>query len=275
LYQELESSLLQGDVTNQLAEEALYVYLKKLDQLARLEIVTMYAEEKSFGPPTMHVIGRTYLLPHQYFYRRYSHQMWTAWEPVTTEIDGDHIVATMWRDRLHLFWLTFMEKVEESADGPQTGETGELGTLQLGKLVAAAAATSKKTVKRKLDIQLNWSEYFQSEWTVHESGGFVNAVDLYQPFDASSVFITVSQEADSEAGGDGAVRINLNGPPVTLTDFGFFATLYFRVVSKNSRPQLKPQFGITGPTSPYSPQDEICNRYAGSGAMSVTFVKKL
>jgi Neuraminidase-like domain len=103
LYQELESSLLQGDVTNQLAEDALYVYLKKLDQLARLEIVTMYAEEFPSAPPTMHVIGRTYGLPHQYFYRRYAHQMWTAWEPVTTEIDGEHIVAVVWRDRLHLF----------------------------------------------------------------------------------------------------------------------------------------------------------------------------
>jgi peptidoglycan hydrolase-like protein with peptidoglycan-binding domain len=276
LYQELESSLLQGDVTNQLAEDALYVYLKKLDQLARLEIVTMYAEEKPLGPPTMHVIGRTYGLPHQYFYRRYAHQMWTAWEPVTTEIDGDHIVAVIWRERLHLFWLTFMEKVEESAGGPRTSETGALGTLHLDKLVAAAAATSKGAVKRMLDMQLNWSEYFQGEWTVRESSGFGNPFTLppNQLFDASKVFVSVSKEADPGTGADGAVWINLNGW-YEEDAFHISQKPYFRVVSKNSRPQLKYDFGLFQPISRYSPKNKTYNRYEGSGALSVTFVQKI
>jgi peptidoglycan hydrolase-like protein with peptidoglycan-binding domain len=274
LYQELESSLLQGDVTNQLAEDALYVYLKKLDQLARLEIVTMYAEEKPPGPPTIHVIGRTYLLPHQYFYRRNEHQMWTPWEPVTAEIDGDHIVAVMWRERLHVFWLTFMEKVEESAGSPQTTETGELGKLGLDKLVTAAAATSKGAVKRMLDVQLNWSEYFQGAWTTRESSGFGNAIGHSQPFDPSKIFVTVSKEADPETGADGAVRIILNDSN-KHEDFHIPFTHYFRVVSKNSRPQLQSLIGIIEPTSPYSPKNTTYNRYTGSGALSVTFVQQI
>lgn len=264
LYQELESSLLQGDVTNQLAEDALYVYLKKLEQLARLEIVTMYAEENPPGPPTMHVIGRTYLSPHQYFYRRYAHQMWTPWEPVTAEIDGDHLVAVMWRERLHLFWLTFMEKVEESAGGTKTSETGTLGGMQIANLVTAAANASKGMAKRMLDIQLNWSEYFQGAWTVRESSGFGNAIPLSSPFEASSVFVTVSMEADTETGADGAVRINLNG-----------LTHCFRVVSKNSRPQFKEQSGPPEPTSPYSHEKTYYNRYEGKGVLSVTFVQQI
>ena len=271
LYQELESSLLQGDVTNQLAEDALYVYLKKLDQLARLEIVTMYAEEKPLGPPTMHVIGRTYAVPHQYFYRRYAYQMWTAWEPVTTEIDGDHIVAVMWRERLHLFWLTFMEKVE-SAGGPATTQTGALAGLRFDQLVTAAGGA----VHRMLDVQLNWSEYFQGEWTVRESSGFGNAIDLSQPFRASNVFVTVSKEADPETGTDGAVGINLNGLYVEMPVGWAIIRLtpYFRVVSKNSCPQLQPQFVMTEPTSPYSPKKTF-NRYMGSGGLSVTFEQKI
>jgi peptidoglycan hydrolase-like protein with peptidoglycan-binding domain len=273
LYQELESSLLQGDVTNQLAEDALYVYLKKLDQLARLEIVTMYAEEKSFGPPTMHVIGRTYLSPHQYFYRRYAHQMWTAWEPVTAEIDGNHIVAVMWRERLHLFWLTFMEKVEESTNGPQTSEPGALGTLPINKLVAAAATASKVAARRMLDVQLNWSEYFQGEWTVRESSGFIAAKVLFEPFDASKVSIAVSKEVDPELGSDGTVWITL---------YGFkFDTLYypprnpgFRVVSKNSRPQIKTSSAVQ-PDMRYSAQTKHYNTYNGSGSLSITFVQQI
>ena len=269
LYQELESSLLQGDVTNQLAEDALYVYLKKLDQLARLEIVTMYAEEKPPGPPTIHVIGRTYLLPHQYFYRRYAYQMWTPWEPVTAEIDGEHIVAVMWRERLHLFWLTFMEKVEESAGGPVSSPSADntntgVGDLPFGALVTAAVSTAKGAVKRLLDVQLNWSEYFQGAWTARETSGFGNLIDLSQPFDASKVFTTVSKEADPETGADGAVWINLNG-----------LACYFRVVSKNSRPQLQSPSGMTEPTSPYAQKNKTYNRYTGSGALSVTFVQQI
>jgi len=187
-------------------------------------------------------------------------------------------VAVIWRERLHLFWLTFMEKVEQSMSDPQTGETRALGKLPAGDLVKAAVQTSKGAVRRKLDIQLNWSEYFQGEWTVRESGGFGNAIDLYQPFDASKVFVTVSKEADPETGADGAVRINLNGPPVEfITDpfSGIRITLYFRVVSKNSRPEIRPQLGVIGPTSPYSPQNKTYNRYAGSGALSVTFVQQV
>jgi len=291
LYQELESSLLQGDVTNQLAEDALYVYLKKLDQLARLEIVTMYAEEKPGGPPTMHVIGRTYLSPHQYFYRRYNRQMWTAWEPVNTEIDGEHIVAVMWRDRLHLFWLTFMEKVEESTGGPQTGETGAVGALPLNQLVAAAATASKGAVRRTLDVQLNWSEYFQGEWTVRESSGFGNAIELAEPlFIASNVFITVDEEADQGTGVDGAVRITLNGiqeNEADICDYGggpggsfeictyHKVTPYFRIVSKNSRPQRLSQEGLATPKLPYRTYGKAYNHFTGSGALSVTFVKQI
>lgn len=275
LYQELESSLLQGDVTNQLAEDALYVYLKKLDQLARLEIVTMYAEEKPGGPPTMHVIGRTYLLPHQYFYRRYTRQMWTAWEPVNTEIDGEHIVAVMWRDRLHLFWLTFMEKVVESAGGPQTNQPGALGDLPLGTLVAEAAKASKAAAIRMLDVQLNWSEYFQGEWTVRESSGFISVIRLLESFDPSKVSIGVSKE-DPELGTDGAVWITM---------YGFkFDTLYyppqnpgFRVVSKNSLPQRKTSRAFQ-PSMPYSASlNPRYNTYKkeGSGPLSITFVKQI
>lgn len=271
LYQELESSLLQGDVTNQLAEDALYVYLKKLDQLARLEIVTMYAEEQPHGPPTMHVIGRTHLTPHQYFYRRYAHQMWTAWEPVNTEIDGEHIVAVKWRERLHLFWLTFMEKVEESTGAAQTNQTGAVGELELNSVINATATASKGFAKRMLDVQLNWSEYFQGEWTVRESSGFGNSIDYSQPFDASKVFVTVSLEEDL----DGAIRIYLIGLKNKLERRpGEYRKPYFRVVSKNSRPKLKSDFVALG-YFPYPFTNNEYNRYTSSGSLSVTFVKEI
>ena len=117
LFRELEGALLQGDVSNDLAEDAFFRYLKELGTLARLEMVTMYLEEKPLGSNVLHLIGRTVSLPHKYFYRRYSNQMWTPWEPVTADIEGDHVVAVMWRERLHLFWLTFLVKPKEKTEG--------------------------------------------------------------------------------------------------------------------------------------------------------------
>jgi hypothetical protein len=109
--------LLQGDVTNDLVEDAFFKYLKKLDELARLDIVAMYCEEQTAGSGVkqLHVIGRTYLEPHKYFYRRYAHEMWTPWEPMPVEIEGNHIVPVIWRDRLNVFWLTFIDNPDPSA----------------------------------------------------------------------------------------------------------------------------------------------------------------
>ena len=117
LYTELEGALLQSDVTNDLVEDAFFKYLRKLDELARLDIVAMYCEEQPLDPASnqLHVIGRTYLEPHKYFYRRYAHEMWTPWEPMSVEIEGNHIVPVIWRDRLNLFWVTFIDNPDPSA----------------------------------------------------------------------------------------------------------------------------------------------------------------
>lgn len=300
LYQELESKLLQGDVTTELAEDALYGYLRKLDQLARLEVVTMYAEEKPLAPTTLHVIARTYTQPRQYFYRRYDHQMWTPWEPITVEIEGDHLAAVMWRERLHLFWLTFMERVESNGK-PRTTEQGNLGSLPMSKLVAAAGSTAEGAATRTLDVQLSWSEYFQGEWTERESGGFGNVITPAQGFDPAGIFLSVGKEFDPESGADSAVWINLHGllgvekmilaGQVVKTGLGAmlnvggglqgvsiqlgesYFTPAFRVVSKNSPPQYTSTTQAI--ISPYSPSARRFNTYVSNGALAVSFVQKV
>ena len=304
LFQELESTLLQGDVTNQLAEDALYVYLKKLDQLARLEIVTMYAEEQPLAPPILHVIGRTYTLPHQYFYRRYARQMWTAWEPIAAEIDGHHLVAVIWRERLHLFWLNLMEKVEQSGSGlnkaeeaviispnihafgnnfnpemfklpeefnapaspPPSKKKETLTEMSFDRLMSSAGSAASAATRRILDIQLNWSEYFQGSWTTRESSGFGHEIDITgRSFSADKLFITVSVEPDSD--GLGAVNVNLHSESFSLQRA-------FRVVSKNSRPIFQSSSSAV-PSTPYSAKNKEYNRFTSSGALSVSFVQQI
>jgi hypothetical protein len=120
LFLALESTLLQSDVTSDVVEDAFLGYLRKLDEIARLEVCGMYWDQDVLDPgaTTLHVIGRTHGLPRQYFYRRMQHGMWTPWEPMNVDIDGDHIVPVVWRNRLHVFWVTFLEQPDSSDASP-------------------------------------------------------------------------------------------------------------------------------------------------------------
>jgi hypothetical protein len=68
LFQELEGTLLQRDVSNDLAEDALFTYVKKLEQIALLEIVTIHCQEDSLDPGSimLYVIWRSHSLPHKF-----------------------------------------------------------------------------------------------------------------------------------------------------------------------------------------------------------------
>src|SRR6185312_13485047 len=46
LFREMEGTLLKDDVSSEVAEDAFLVYLRKLDELARLNIVAMHLEAK-------------------------------------------------------------------------------------------------------------------------------------------------------------------------------------------------------------------------------------
>ena len=252
LFTELEGALLQGDVSNDLVEDAFLTYLRKLEELARLDIVAMHLEDKADpAQNTLHVIGRTHGEPHKYFYRRYAHQMWTPWEPVTAEIEGDHLAPVVWRDRLYLFWVTFLEKPT------QTG--GEARTIKPGDSVSVAAAGSE------LEAHLHWSEYLQGEWTTRESGGLtppdsqkLKAISV----DPRKVFIHVSKES-YENGEERGVYVHLGWP---------FSQAFY-LASRNSIPE-KATFSVA-PANPYSASTVNATQYAGSGRFKVTFNSKI
>jgi peptidoglycan hydrolase-like protein with peptidoglycan-binding domain len=218
-FKELESELLQNDLTMDTAETAFLNYLEKLDQVARLEICGMYWEtrEQDFptlslgaqgsdvvelqrklnalgvmpqplsitgvfdattqaaviafqqsyklsangvvGPETwgaidsgkvvsvLHVFGRTFHIPHLYYYRRLiNNTTWTAWEEkVQADIEGDQLIPVVWNGRLHIFWPIFTEKAVQ----PQSASTN--------------------TPPRKYwEIKLAWSEYKNNKWSAKQ-----------------------------------------------------------------------------------------------------------
>jgi hypothetical protein len=264
LFTELVGALLQGDVSSDLVEDAFLNYLKKLDELARLDIVAMHLEDNPDpARRVLHVIGRTYSQPHKYFYRRYAHQMWTPWEPVSAEIESDHLAPVVWRDRLYLFWVTFIEKVEQLVVGPSPDEP-KLTEMKLSELTTGLMAVAGK---RTVEAYIHWSEYLQGEWSTRESGGFnapspILATGL-SSFSSKDVFIHVSKEP-YEDGEERGVYIHLGG----------VINQAFYLAGRNSAPEQASY--AAKPGNPYySANKPLANRYSGSGPLKVGFQERI
>ncbi|MCI0590070.1 MAG: Tc toxin subunit A, partial [Gammaproteobacteria bacterium] len=142
-FKDLENELLQNDITADIAEDAFIHYLEKLDQVARLDIVGMY-EDRDGGKSVLHVMGRTVGVPHIYFYRRLENTVWTAWEKIELDIEGDHLIPVVWNRRLHLFWAIFTEKSEQSTPNQRRDHLDPT---------------------KYWEIKLAWSEYKNKGWS--------------------------------------------------------------------------------------------------------------
>jgi hypothetical protein len=263
LFAELEGALLQGDVSNDLVEDAFLNYLKKLNELARLDIVAMHIEDNSDpARRTLHVFGRTYSTPYQYFYRRYAHQMWTPWEPVSAEIEGDHLAPVVWRERLYLFWVTFMDKPVENPQPTGAATTTKLTEITLGGAIGGLQAMVANKI---VELQLHWSEYLQGEWSTRESGGFSTVISQSVPanFKPSSTFVHVSKKYDTD-GAELGVYIHLGGP----------MNKAFYLAGRNSAPEAGTY--TSKPENPYSSANtELANRYSGSNLLTVRFKQRI
>lgn len=143
-YKDLENELLQSDVTMATAEDAFLHYLEKLDQVARLEIVGMYLQKEQSEPDILHVFGRTYAIPHIYFYRRLEDKVWSAWEKLDLDIEGDHLIPVAWNRRLYLFWAIFTEKSEQPTKDQRARNDDP---------------------NKYWEIKLAWSEYKNKNWS--------------------------------------------------------------------------------------------------------------
>ncbi len=259
LFQALEGALLQGDVTNDLVEDAFFTYLKGLDVRARLDIVTMYLDQDPNNAQnnTLHVLGRTYGHPHKYFYRTYSQGTWSGWIAVTPDIEGNHVTLVIWKGRLNVFWATFISQ----AKTPQSSGTGPGGSVSsltfddLSGAIAGAAAIPQ------VKVQLHWIEYYQGKW----SNRISTDIDRYDPiivpqdFNPSNVLIHVSKEVDSN-GNEGAVRIHLD---FAYPDDG----VSFRVTSKNCAPDFSESYWEQAQSLPYDLAGADATEYVGSGSL--------
>ncbi|SOD42217.1 neuraminidase-like domain-containing protein [Nitrosovibrio sp. Nv4] len=164
LFRALEGNLLQGDVNDDLVRAALYEYLKGLETIARLEMLTMYFEPGiSADGSIVHLVGRTPSAPFTYLYRNISHGIWTPWEPIEMHIEGEHLVLAPWRGRMHLFWVTFLE------------QTLPIDPPPIFTPASDTVDTRNLRGPTYVKVQLHWAERIDDKWTNRGStSGFVD-----------------------------------------------------------------------------------------------------
>lgn len=164
-FKELETELLQGEMTEEMAEAAFVHYLQKVHEVSRLDVVSTYHEIEDTNPADqlppevnrLHVVARTRAMPAIYYYRIYdlNYNTWSAWEKIDLDIQGDHVVPVVYNRQLHLFWLHFMEKPQKVRKLPPAAPTG-------GEKPAPIDAPDPPN---QLEIQLCWSVHKADGWT--------------------------------------------------------------------------------------------------------------
>ncbi len=149
-FKELESELMESDLTLESAESAFLNYVEKLDQVARLGVRGVY-HEKTGDRDILHVFARTGAAPRVYYYRqRVNSAYWTPWEKVDLDIEGHHLIPVMWNSRLFLFWPIFLEKSKPAK-------------LKIRSLAKGGAIQDQ--TQKYWEMKLAWSERKQGQWT--------------------------------------------------------------------------------------------------------------
>ena len=210
-FKEIESELLQSDITEDSAATALLNYLSKLAEVAHLEPCGIYHIPDDDGKRTgeiNHVVARsTAGATSKYYYRRYEYGYWTPWEQIQPEIDDNPVMPVVWKDRLFLFWLRILTQPltdRQSPQDPPSTKDKNLAQYTPKELEDRAQATAQKGLKVNVQAVLCWSEYYNGKWQATRTSDVHHPEDLGifafggpGSLDRSTLWLTVYEEDGS------------------------------------------------------------------------------
>jgi peptidoglycan hydrolase-like protein with peptidoglycan-binding domain len=171
-FQSMMSSLLQSDITDDVAAEAYLDYLTDLEAVAKLEPCGLYYTPASADiDEASYVVARTAGAHRNYYFRQLQGGSWTAWTEVKVECEDMPITPIVWNGRLFLFWLKIMKTVQpQRADLSQTGnphlQTDNLSSLHLSDMQDFAQASTQSQGQGTTSVHavLCWSEFYNGKW---------------------------------------------------------------------------------------------------------------
>jgi hypothetical protein len=173
-FKEIESELLQGDITEDSAATALLNYLAKLEEVAKLEPCGIHyvpADQATRKGEVAHVVARTVGAHRKYYYRRYEYGYWTPWEQIKSDIEDNPVIPVVWNDRLFVFWLRIVKHsplnpdAMSAAPGPiDNNQEKSLSSLTLSDMKGSAKQDAKTNTLVTVQAVLCWNEYYNGKW---------------------------------------------------------------------------------------------------------------
>lgn len=181
-FKEIESELLQSDITEDSATLALLNYLAKLEEVAHLEPCGIYHVEADPNQRTNeldHVIARTAGASRKYYYRRRQDGGWTPWEQIKLDIEDNPIVPVVWKGRLLLFWLRLQKQTPLNPDQLKTSTNhGNLSSANLAGIQADAKQNALQNASVTVKAVLCWSEYYNGKWQAAKTSDVERPTEL-------------------------------------------------------------------------------------------------
>jgi hypothetical protein len=214
-FKEIESELVQSDITEDTAASAMLNYLSKLHDVAKLEPCGLFVEQNGVtaDDDRVHVIARTSDVHRKYYYRRYEVGTWTAWEEIKVAIEDNPVVPVVWNNRLLLFWVKILKQTPLSMATPPKPANSDSKfpdlTLNLVKQDAKASADNNLVTVQAV---LCWSEYYNGKWQPAKSSDLNAPASLGQfPPVGAGAFDRSSLRLWSDEPQPGQLRISING----------------------------------------------------------------
>ena len=204
-FKELESQLLQSDITDESASVALLDYLAKLEEVAKLEPCGVHyapADPSRGTGAVEHVVARSSGASRKYYYRRREFGVWTPWEHIKLDIEGGPVIPVVWRDgRLLLLWLRILKQTPLTLDELDTNApTGDLATTSVKALKADAKQTGQSNTAIKVSAVLCWSEYLNGKWQAAKTSDISRPLPLatfptLQSADEARITLSTEEES--------------------------------------------------------------------------------
>ena len=173
-FRETMSELLQGDISEERASEAMLSYLRKLEEVSQLEPCGLHVDTRETAADAsddvLHVVARSNGANRKYHYRRREPSGWTPWEPVKLDIEDNPILPYRWKGRLFLFWLKTLQEPAKLV-APSLDAAASLGN-QTG------ASLQPKEPQQRVTAMLCWSEYAHGKWGATRTSSTERAVFL-------------------------------------------------------------------------------------------------
>ncbi|MDN5940454.1 MAG: hypothetical protein L0H94_01110 [Nitrospira sp.] len=171
-FKELESELLQNDVSQEAVQQAYTKYIGQVDEVANLEVVGFHVEKdpESLEDKKLHVVARTRNAPYFYYYRSYNfeYEYWYPWEKIDVDIpnitvenddsqivqNGSVVIPCVWNGRLFIFFPQLMQKTWTPA-------------WRMDKTLEESAKSTSGSMAPipYWEIKMAYSEYKSKAWT--------------------------------------------------------------------------------------------------------------